>query len=200
MKYKDKTLLELINEIIWFDLPFRLKEIFSRLLGITQSLDTRVTNIENTPIEEFIPLSGTIDGNLVTGGIGFTYENERNNYFGEIVVDSLNDSLALIKTSSGEKYNIENENYSLVNPGGFKLMVYGEEKSIYFYFDKGWVASNDFSEADPTNKQIYAQRSYVDSSLPQIADNFADDTAAAIGGVEIGRLYHTAGAVKVRLT
>jgi hypothetical protein len=30
--------------------------------------------------------------------------------------------------------------------------------------------------------------------------NFANDTAAATGGVPVGNLYHTAGAVKVRLT
>ena len=30
--------------------------------------------------------------------------------------------------------------------------------------------------------------------------NFANDTAAATGGVPVGNLYHTAGTVKVRLT
>ena len=30
--------------------------------------------------------------------------------------------------------------------------------------------------------------------------NYANDTAAATGGVPVGNLYHTAGAVKVRLT
>ena len=30
--------------------------------------------------------------------------------------------------------------------------------------------------------------------------NYANDTAAAAGGVPVGNLYHTAGAVKVRLT
>lgn len=32
------------------------------------------------------------------------------------------------------------------------------------------------------------------------ADNFANDTAAAAGGVPVGGLYHTSGAVKIRLT
>jgi len=31
-------------------------------------------------------------------------------------------------------------------------------------------------------------------------DDYADDTAAAAGGVEIGQLYHTSGTVKVRLS
>jgi hypothetical protein len=33
----------------------------------------------------------------------------------------------------------------------------------------------------------------------QVTSNFADDTAAAVGGISIGQLYHTAGAVKIRL-
>lgn len=32
-----------------------------------------------------------------------------------------------------------------------------------------------------------------------VADNFANDAAAATGGIAVGGLYHTAGAVKVRL-
>ena len=37
------------------------------------------------------------------------------------------------------------------------------------------------------------------NDLPQIAANFADDAAAAIGGIAVGGLYHTAGTVKIRL-
>ena len=33
-----------------------------------------------------------------------------------------------------------------------------------------------------------------------IADDYADDAAAATGGIAIGQFYHTDGAVKVRLT
>jgi hypothetical protein len=35
--------------------------------------------------------------------------------------------------------------------------------------------------------------------LPQVANNFANDAAAAIGGIAVGGLYHTAGTVKIRL-
>lgn len=38
------------------------------------------------------------------------------------------------------------------------------------------------------------------ADLPQIANNFLDDTAAAVGGIPIGGLYHTSGVVKIRLT
>jgi hypothetical protein len=33
-----------------------------------------------------------------------------------------------------------------------------------------------------------------------LASNFADDTAAAAGGIPIGGMYHNAGAVRIRLT
>lgn len=32
-----------------------------------------------------------------------------------------------------------------------------------------------------------------------VADDFADDAAAATGGIGIGELYHTSGAVKIRV-
>jgi hypothetical protein len=33
----------------------------------------------------------------------------------------------------------------------------------------------------------------------QATSDYADDAAAAIGGISVGQLYHTAGAVKIRL-
>jgi hypothetical protein len=38
------------------------------------------------------------------------------------------------------------------------------------------------------------------SQLPTVAGNYVDDAAAAVGGVLVGGMYHTAGAVKIRLT
>jgi len=46
----------------------------------------------------------------------------------------------------------------------------------------------------------YTQKIYVDALLPQVANDFANDAAAAIGGIAVGRLYHTAGVVKIRLS
>jgi hypothetical protein len=36
--------------------------------------------------------------------------------------------------------------------------------------------------------------------LLNVGDNYANDGAAATGGIAIGQLYHTSGAVKIRLT
>jgi len=48
---------------------------------------------------------------------------------------------------------------------------------------------------EPNKSGTYA----MTNDLPQVADNFANDAAAAIGGIAIGGLYHTAGTVKIRL-
>lgn len=36
--------------------------------------------------------------------------------------------------------------------------------------------------------------------LVRVVDNFADDAAAAIGGIGVGKLYHTSGTVRIRLS
>lgn len=33
-----------------------------------------------------------------------------------------------------------------------------------------------------------------------LANNFANDAAAAVGGIAVGSVYHTAGTVKIRLS
>ena len=45
-----------------------------------------------------------------------------------------------------------------------------------------------------------ATQEYVAKIIPQVASDFANDVAAASGGIAVGGLYHTAGVVKVRLT
>jgi hypothetical protein len=52
----------------------------------------------------------------------------------------------------------------------------------------------------PSNKAdgIYTLATLED--LPKVSNNFANDTAAAIGGIAVGRLYHTAGIVKIRIS
>lgn len=37
-------------------------------------------------------------------------------------------------------------------------------------------------------------------NMVDVANNFANDAAAAVGNIQVGQLYHTAGVVKIRLT
>lgn len=62
---------------------------------------------------------------------------------------------------------------------------------------KGITGYQDYT-ADITDLD-YAQKKYVDNVV-KVANDFANDAAAATGGIAVGHLYHTAGTVKVRLT
>ena len=48
---------------------------------------------------------------------------------------------------------------------------------------------------EPNKSGTYA----MTNDLPQVADNFANDAAAEIGGIDLGGLYHTNGTVKIRI-
>lgn len=57
-------------------------------------------------------------------------------------------------------------------------------------------ASENALEIDATGKTIKPVAPYAFGGL----GNFVNDAAAATGGVPVGGMYHTAGAVKVRVT
>ena len=57
------------------------------------------------------------------------------------------------------------------------------------------TAAEDALQIDATAKTIKAVAPYAFLSLT----SYANDSAAAAGGVAVGGLYNTAGAVKVRL-
>lgn len=61
------------------------------------------------------------------------------------------------------------------------------------------AAEDDNAAATDLQSQITALSPSV-AKLAKVGTDYADDTAAAAGGVAIGALYHHAGAVKVRLT
>lgn len=63
-----------------------------------------------------------------------------------------------------------------------------------FYEAESAALSSDKSLEDIISGEL-PDISYVDP-----ADDFADDAAAATGGVAVGGLYHTEGVVKIRLT
>lgn len=64
--------------------------------------------------------------------------------------------------------------------------------------------SNNQFVYTPTNRTdggyAYIPSLLTTKDLPQTFSNFANDTDAAAGGVQIGQLYHTAGVVKIRLS
>lgn len=46
---------------------------------------------------------------------------------------------------------------------------------------------------------LQAQINTLSDKLPTVAGDYANDAAAAAAGVAVGALYHTSGAVKVRI-
>lgn len=66
------------------------------------------------------------------------------------------------------------------------------------------LANNDLvvvSDVNGTTKQAKVETlvSFTNNNIVKVADNFADNSAAATGGIALGGLYHTNGTVKIRL-
>lgn len=52
----------------------------------------------------------------------------------------------------------------------------------------------------PSNKLAGVYTLATLEDLPKLNSNFANDAAAAVGGVVVGGLYHTAGIIKIRIS
>jgi hypothetical protein len=57
-----------------------------------------------------------------------------------------------------------------------------------------------FTDAGGLTWSFNAATNSLSASAISVASNFADDAAAAAGGIAVGGLYHNAGAVRVRRT
>ncbi len=76
--------------------------------------------------------------------------------------------------------------------------------AINSYQETLTLANSDLvvvSDANGTTKQAKVETlvSFTNNNIVKVADNFADDSAAATGGIAVGGLYHTNGTVKIRL-
>lgn len=76
--------------------------------------------------------------------------------------------------------------------------------AINSYQETLTLANSDLvvvSDANGITKQAKVETlvSFTNNNIVKVADNFADDSAAATGGIAVGGLYHTNGTVKIRL-
>ena len=76
--------------------------------------------------------------------------------------------------------------------------------AINSYQETLTLANSDLvvvSDVNGTTKQAKVETlvSFTNNNIVKVADNFADDSAAATGGIAMGGLYHTNGTVKIRL-
>lgn len=76
--------------------------------------------------------------------------------------------------------------------------------AINSYQETLTLANSDLvvvSDVNGVTKQAKVETlvSFTNNNIVKVADNFADDSAAATGGIAVGGLYHTNGTVKIRL-
>ena len=161
------------------------------LLGINKVIKQircrlqKLENNSNSNEGDFIPLSGTTDGNPVTGDIDFgvldaEYKSisykDGFDYKGGFSLGAVPD-ISGISTGLGFYKFLENgyANFMISNTGtlqyifddlttqtSFVIGLYGFSFNSTNPTSKGFYSDTDFSETDPTNKLIYAQRSYVE--------------------------------------
>ena len=113
----------------------------SEFSGVTSVTGDSVDNTNPlNPIINAIPLSGTTVGNPVTGDIEFA-----------------------------ESLNIKGVNGSMLIEDGKFLFTDNREVDKNVNIQAGFIDGTSADEIDPTNKLIYAQRSYVDTKVPKVS-------------------------------
>ena len=101
------------------------------------------------------------------------------------------------------KYNINVNNARFIvgigtaagaEDNGFEVLATGKLRARKY-------GANTFADDAAYNLSVKANGEIIETpALPTVADNFADDTAAAAGGIPQGGFYHTNGVVKINIT
>jgi len=143
---------------------------------------------------EFVPLAGTLPLVPVTGPVVFDS--------GAGSTNTIEDTGNVIE---------DDDDLSVHNSRGFETqdkatdLAAGVSTSDGHYFKDLDLNTTVSIKGDNVTGDVEFQLpakpegSYTLATI-ELADNFADDTAAATGGIPIGGLYHTSGTVKIRLT
>lgn len=101
------------------------------------------------------------------------------------------------------KYNINVNNARFIvgigtaagaEDNGFEVLATGKLRARKY-------GANTFADDAAYNLSVRGNGEIIETpALPTVADNFADDTAAAAGGIPQGGFYHTNGVVKINIT
>lgn len=178
---------------------------------------SRRIKIENLSVSEINKKLAFIT-QLAQSGVGTAKLNEKNTFIEDIEVKKPIDS---VSQYSASVYAVDLRpdkaaflgNYTS-GVAGVDISSFGPEWTVPFYRDKQEIAfyGGDalFSHyGQGTPKMIFslgqpnvAANIMLEISAtgvkPKVA-NYADDAAAAAGGVAVGEMYHTSGTVKIRL-
>lgn len=203
------TLLQKIQNITWWTLDIKLKDILIDLFG-------RIETLEESGSVEEAPIDGTqyarqdgewseVTGDGGTQNLQSVLENGSSASITE-GVDTFETYFTpnLIQISQGQQTDEENSSF-----GAFTVEI-GKPEIIYQEIKEGVNYSTliNFKESFNLGTKIiyYPDKIAGDytlatlDDLPQVANDFANDVAAAIGGIAVGELYHTAGVVKIRVS
>jgi len=156
-------------------------------------------NTVNSALQGFIPLSGTTVGNPVTGDIEINdtkkiFTETESGYF-DIITDIDNN----LETTINVRNSDNTTRSSLLLSGGgdsslqsistYNSSLVSSQDGVRLFSNnpnyKGIEGENDYSEIEPTNLNIYAQRQYVENGLALKANAPLIDTvsSSALTGV-----------------
>jgi len=193
-------ILKLIKDLTWYNKVEKSKEILRLLTTIflqDAPEDGNIygrkdgswrTFVYNDDLENgYIPLSGTTDGNPVTGDIEIKGDNEDYKIFKENLVEDVrmqinfSDNFLRISVSNVSDTNI----YSL-NFASNGLTVISNGLLVYFN-EYGVSSSTDLS--DNLLELSYVQKIYVDNQRGKLI-SLTETEILAIASPEVGRLYY----------
>jgi len=144
---------------------FNISEILKKIL-------LKINKLENNSNGgDFIPLTGTTGSNPVTGDIEVKAVKLKSFIEGEggNLIDFTRPDEGLVI----EHYNYEGIKQAELLVNGANVSYAPKNESINNSI--GFYSPFDFSEADPSNKQIYTQRSYVDKANSYSTDETLTD-------------------------
>jgi hypothetical protein len=113
-------------------------------------------------------------------------------------------SYTFVKSKSGVTINgtldESPETYMVTTDGEKRVLVKSENRKSFEILITDTVTINGtvFSGTLAQLRQSLEDNIFTPQGL-NTADSYANDTAAGVGGIPVGGLYHTSGAVKIRL-
>lgn len=183
---REKTLLERIQDLQWYDAIGKLRSILKDILSNssgTQDLASTIL-IQDLPYIESTSLGNNLTFNLAQRAqYTIFYDN-----VGATV--TLNDAVTKFPVYSVLRF--ETYENDLIFQTTDDVRHLGNTITNYVV-KKGEVVT--LKKIDTLVWILSTTKDYIN-----IANDFSNDAAAALGGISVGELYHKNGAVQVRLT
>jgi hypothetical protein len=158
---------------------YRLVDFESGVINATGKLKLIA---EKTNTSNFIPITGTEEGNPISGNLEFDYDTSIKAPKGDVIF-----GIEFDMQGDGDQKGF------LGTEGSSQPMFKHSIDGLLFEYatfnaGEGLIGSKDFSETDPENKLIYAQRKYVDNQI-QTPITIIDDGTVALSTTTQRKYY-----------